>query len=57
MLNLTKWKIRGNKAIKVKKNIKKISAYLLHYAKKIEAQEKKSFSYKKKHVSIGLRLR
>ena len=31
--------------MKLKKNIKKISAYFLHYVKKIEAQAKKWFSH------------
>ena len=39
-----------NEGIKVKKNIKKISANFWHYVKKIVAQARKWFSYKYKRA-------
>ena len=43
MLNLIKERFEGNKEIKIKKNIRKISAYFV----KTEAQVKKWFPLKK----------
>ena len=41
VLNLTPWKIKENKEIKLKKNIKKISNQFLALFKKIEGQNDK----------------
>ena len=38
--------IKENKEIKVKKNVKKMSANFQHYVKKIETQAKKKFFLK-----------
>ena len=48
MLNLIKLRIKENKEIKVKKIIKKMSAYFYQHVKKTEAQaKKKDFLIKK----------
>ena len=47
VLNLIKQIIKENIKIKLKNSIKKSQPNLYHYVKKIEAQAKKWFSYKK----------